>query len=284
MADTATVTPGPDVAPAPAAMLSGGMQGPPPQVDTPQPNVQPQPVGATNELGDSLPQQSADVQQAVPGNAASDPEMVAAAHHHQRIGNALLSALGGAQTMHVVEQPDGSFIAKQVDATPGEKWARIAKAALQGAAAGFANGQGPGGKAKAFSAGAQTGLSLPQTEQDQTMKKAGDLEAQREKKLMYDKNMAMLDIQQAKLNFENMSAPYKFAADMQDSADKRAKNICYRSAHGKLLATYTSMKDLNDHLQSNQELADKTTVGAKGGVPLTSGSHLHQWQADGKRG
>ena len=258
MADTDT-TPTPDAS-APALMLSGGMTGPPPQFDpSQQPNVIPTQPGATPTPGMTGPPPQFDAGQPPPVStgAASDPEMVAAAHHHGRVANAIdavSKALGGSQTMHVVEQPDGSFVAKPMDSTPGERWSRIAKAALSGAAAGFAHGQGPGGGARAFAAGVDTGLQLPQTEQDQTMKKADDLEGQRQKQIMFKKNMALLDIQQAKGNLDLMESPQKFRAELQDYADKREKGIL--AQHGVYLATYANAKDLSDHMQTNQDLLD----------------------------
>jgi hypothetical protein len=47
-----------------------------------------------------------------------------------------------------------------------EKWARVAAAALGGAAQGLANSQGPGGLAKAAAAGTQYGMNLPKQERE----------------------------------------------------------------------------------------------------------------------
>ena len=266
MADEPAVIPGPDTSSAPAIMLSGGMQGGVPDMGTaPLPNVQQADAmqGGPPQMTAPLPNvQQADatqpnVEQTAPGNPANDPEMVAAGVHHGRIGRAIdavTKALGGSQTMHVVQQQDGSFIAQPMDSTPGERWSRIARAALSGAAAGFAHGQGPGGMAKAFSAGAQTGLALPQQQQDQTMKKADDLETQRQKQIMFKKNMALLDIQQARANLDLMQSPQKFAAEQQEYADKREAGIIKQ--HGVYLATYANGKDLSDHMQTNQDLLD----------------------------
>jgi len=196
---------------------------------------------------------------------AGDPEMVAAARHHERIGGAIdavTKALGGSKTMHIVQMPDGSYVAKEMDSTPGERWSRIAKAALSGAAAGFAHGQGPGGGARAFSAGAATGLAMPQADQDRTTQKAEELESQRQKGMLFAKNMAMLDIQVAKGNLDLLQSPIKFAAEMAQYADTRRKSVS--EAHGVHLATYANAKELSDHMQTNQELMDKHV--GKGGT------------------
>ena len=269
---TARVTPA--ETPAPVMMLSGGMQGgglPPEVTNAPPANVQPQASDTfTTQPGPSM-QPSSDGQQQQPQQMLSGPqisqdhEMQAAAVHHGRIGRAIdavTKALGGNQTMHVVEMPDGSYVAKPMDSTPGERWSRIAKAALTGAAAGFAHGQGPGGPERAFAAGAQAGLALPQAEQDQTMQKAEQLEGQREKQTLFKKNMAMLDLQITKQNLENMQLPITYDQQNTQYADTRRDYVS--KAHGKYLAHYANSKDLSDHVQTNQELLD-THVG-KGGT------------------
>src|SRR5258707_3074294 len=74
------------------------------------------------------------------GPSPSDIENHAAAVHHSRLASALNAVgdiLGGNQTLRMIKNADGSVDLQQVDSTPGEKWGRIAKAALSGAATGF---------------------------------------------------------------------------------------------------------------------------------------------------
>ena len=73
--------------------------------------------------------------------------------------------LGGDETLHIKKDADGNITMTKDPSTTGEKWGRIAQAALTGAGAGFANSQGPGGPARAAAAGIQAGAKLPQQNQ-----------------------------------------------------------------------------------------------------------------------
>jgi len=70
--------------------------------------------------------------------------------------------LGGDQTYKITKSPDGTMTASYEPSTTGEKWGRVAMAALGGAAQGAANSQGPGGLARGAAAGTQFGLKQPQ--------------------------------------------------------------------------------------------------------------------------
>lgn len=82
------------------------------------------------------------------------------------------SILGGNETYRLKKQPDGSFEISQDPSTTGEKWGRIAAAALGGAAQGLANSQGPGGLARATAAGIQYGMQKPQQDRQQQEQQA----------------------------------------------------------------------------------------------------------------
>jgi hypothetical protein len=103
------------------------------------------------------------------------PPAPSAEHHLIWIGRVLDkvgSILGGDETYRVKKQPDGSYAISQDPSTTGEKWGRVASAALGGLGVGLANAQGPGGAARATAAGIQNGLQMPQQqrqEQQQTV-------------------------------------------------------------------------------------------------------------------
>src|SRR5947209_5670274 len=141
----------------------------------------------------------------------SDIENHAAAVHHSRLAGALNAVgdiLGGNKTLRMVQNPDGSVDVKQVDSTSGEKWGRVAQAALSGAATGFAVGQGPGGAARAAAASLQQGMAAPQAQKDKTLAEAEKYNNQNQQRQLFNANMAMMnqklvkgayDMQQAKV-------------------------------------------------------------------------------------
>lgn len=130
--------------------------------------------------------------------AGSPSQMMneAAAVHHSRIADSLNTVgkfLGGDTSYHIVPNSDGSVSATPVESTPGERWGRIAKAALMGAAKGFAVGQGPGGRQRAAAAGIETGMAMPQAQQDQTMALAQKTNDQNQQRQLYNANIAYLN-------------------------------------------------------------------------------------------
>ena len=105
--------------------------------------------------------------------------------------------MGGDKTLHVKKDTDGNITVTHDPSTEGEKWGRIAAAALGGAAQGLANSQGPGGAARAAAAGTQYGLQLPQQRQQEA-----DAQATAEQKRM------MNNAQVARLNQEVVLAAW----------------------------------------------------------------------------
>jgi hypothetical protein len=133
---------------------------------------------------------------AAPDGSSTDPEMYAAAVHHSRLAGALndvANILGGNKSLHLQKNPDGSVSVTQTDATPGEKWGRVAQAALAGAAKGFAVGQGPGGAQRAAAASVAQGMAMPQAQQDQTLATAAKYNDQNQQRLMLNANIAYLN-------------------------------------------------------------------------------------------
>lgn len=77
------------------------------------------------------------------------------------------SFLAGSTEYKATVNPDGTMSIQSLPSTEKEKWMRIAAAAIGGAAKGFAAGQGPGGAARAISAGYDVGSKIPQQQRQQ---------------------------------------------------------------------------------------------------------------------
>ena len=113
--------------------------------------------------------------------ASTDPEVAAGAVHQNwlsRILDSVGTILGGDKTIVATKHPDGSVSVEHNPSTTGEKWGRIAQAALGGAARGMAVGQGPGGAGRAFAAGGLAGLQQPQQALDAANKEAANMNAE----------------------------------------------------------------------------------------------------------
>ena len=81
--------------------------------------------------------------------------------------------LGPSEVAKVTQDPQtGDFTVSKQPATTGEKWGRIASAALGGLASSLQNAQGPGGVARAAGAGIQTGMQQPQQQLQQAQQEA----------------------------------------------------------------------------------------------------------------
>jgi hypothetical protein len=188
----------------------------------------------------------------------TDPVLQAAAVHHSRLASALSAVgdiLGGNKSLKLMKNPDGSVSIQQTDATPGEKWGRVAQAALSGAAKGFEVGQGPGGPAKAAAGGIQTGMAMPKQQQDQTLALADRMNDQNRSAQLFKANMALLnqkviagawDQKQKEIaaangeedraatiqdHMQKMNATKFHVADMEDTANAYNSNPELQQAH-----------------------------------------------------
>ena len=142
----------------------------------------------------------------------------ALAVHHGRLASMLDAVggiLGGNKSLRMTRNADGSVDVKQVDASPGEKWGRVAQAALTGLANGFAVGQGPGGAARAAAAGIQTGLAEPGQQQNAVLDQAQKLNQQNQQKKLFDANMALMDQKIASGAFDQKTKPIEWAQTQQ---------------------------------------------------------------------
>jgi hypothetical protein len=151
---------------------------PPPFVpDSDMPNTGMPPTTAPNQPPVS-PQSADDIANMLRGQttpAHQDPEMVAGAHHQNWLAHVMDTVgniLGGDTTLHVTKKPDGSVEVTHDPSTEGEKWGRVAAAALGGASRGLAVGQGPGGPSRAAAAGIQSGLQQPAQQLEQANQEA----------------------------------------------------------------------------------------------------------------
>ena len=209
------------------------------------------------DLDQTIPQQQPPTYQppTPPISPASHIENYAAAVHHSRLSHALNTVadiLGGPKTLRLQKNADGTVDMTQVDATPGEKWGRVAAAALQGAATGFAVGQGPGGAQRAAAASVQQGMAAPQQNQQNLIKEGERQENQNRQRMMFNANMAMQHQQLVKATFDNMTAPVKFsqeqtkfAVDLNDTMTKQGASV---------IATYKDPDELAAQFNSNPQL------------------------------
>ena len=154
-------------------------------------------------------QPSTDMVQGQSNPAYQDPEMrMGAAHQNwlSHIIDTVGTILGGDQTLTITKSPDGSIKVDHNPSTTGEKWGRVAAAALGGAAKGLAAGQGPGGAARAVAAGTSYGLQLPQQQLDQANQQAATMSQQQ---LRNAQNIALnQQIFQTSFNNKHLEADY----------------------------------------------------------------------------
>jgi hypothetical protein len=154
--DTATAPPStpiqPESGPDLTAMIP--LQGTPESVDVNTPNSQPIATQPGPDLTATIPSET----------APNNPDIERQFHEAwwRKTLDKVGTILGGDTTIHITKDKDGNVTMSHDPSTTGEKWGRVAAAALSGAGAGLANSQGPGGLARATAAGIQTGVQLPQ--------------------------------------------------------------------------------------------------------------------------
>ena len=196
-----TWNPPPDATPAPPqppsvqdAMNAGGQ-------NTMQPDAgPPTPTGyqMTTNPADTMP-------------APKPPDVQEHEGWMHRVLDKVGGILGGDTTVHVTKDKDGNVTVTHDPSTTGEKWARVAAAAIGGAAKGIENSQGPGGLARAGAAGAEFGLQQPQKRQEQADAQAT---AEQKRQMLAAQNVlihqqgyrAMLESQGLKLDIDAKSA------------------------------------------------------------------------------
>jgi hypothetical protein len=192
-----------------------------------------------------------------PQGAHMDPELQAASVHHGRLAtalNAVGNILGGARNYNLQTNPDGTVDIQPVESTPGQKWGRIAAAALQGAATGFAAGQGPGGQARAFAAGLDRSMAATQAQQDKTLQEAQRQENQNRQRQLFNANMAMTHQQLIKATFDNQASKVRFGQEQVKFATDLKKQLNDMGAT--LAGDYSTPDELYAHANGNPQAID----------------------------
>ena len=129
--------------------------------------------------------------------------------------------LGGDQTIHVTKDTKGNVTITHDPSTGGEKWGRIAQAALGGAAQGLANSQGPGGPARAAAAGTAYGLQLPQQRQQEADQQA----SAEQKRQMNSAQIARLNQEVVRTAWDNEHLEPEYQQKQADWALGHAKTL-----------------------------------------------------------
>jgi hypothetical protein len=249
-------------------MIDQNLQSDAPQTipaNQPQPQPQPPQAAANATLSGQQPQQA-------PQGAGTDPELQAAAVHHDRVAGALQDALkafsGGGQALRLKKNDDGTVDVTPVDKTPGQMWGDVAKAALSGATKGWAAGQGPGGAARALAAGYDQGANQQQNQTDQTLATAQKYNDQNRQAQLFKANMAMLDQKLIQATNENQRSGAKFTAEMQDSTLKQMQELSDMGAEE--LGSYKNPQEMAVQYNTNPKI-QQFHVGQGGMVmPVTT--------------
>ena len=202
-----------------------------------------------------------------------DAEIAAGAAHQNWLSHILDTVgtiLGGDKTIVATKHPDGTVTVEHNPSTTGEKWGRVAEAALGGAARGMAVGQGPGGAGRAFAAGTQAGLAQPQQNLAAANAEAANMNAQQ-----------LATAQRALLNQQNTINGWNISHLSRDDQQNQA-NISL--AHAKSLQDMGAIP-VAMHVKNGVELAgygkaDPLSVGAHVGI---NGDMIYN-ESDGQGG
>jgi hypothetical protein len=172
--------------------------------------------------------------------------------HYKTAGNILdkvATMIAGDEAWKVRKDTAGNVTVERDPATRGEKWGRIAAAAIGGAIKGMGAGQGPGGGAKALAAGGNFGMQIP-AQQKQNADQAASAEQER---VMANANNALLHQKQMQGVIALREAGIKLNKDESDlmnnvgDATKNAQSTT-------LIATAKDMNDIISHHQGNPDL------------------------------
>jgi hypothetical protein len=209
-----------------AAAMLGGM---PPQG---QPPMAVNPSDPSQSMVPSVDQQAFQAEQ------DRQQHMGWIGHVLDRVGG----ILGGDTTVRVHKDADGNITVAEDPSTRGEKWGRVAAAALGGAAAGLANSTGVNAPARAAAAGFQTGMAQPQQQRQQVEQQA----TQEQQMQVRNAQKALLQQQIAQNSFNMNAAKVKLS---QEEADRFNQNEDYlmSNPNNKVLGTFSNMQDLIDH-------------------------------------
>ena len=265
-----------------------------PDIDpTTQPAPPINPMASIDQMaqaaGGMPPPQTAPVDQptgpestAPPWDGMADPNTIeasAAAVHHSRLAqtlhnviDAVGNVLGGPQTVHVTKQQDGSVQVTHDPSTTGEKWGRVAQAALGGLAQGFAAGPGPGGIGRAGAGGISAGMAMPQQREDQANQAAQQQNTALYQKQTADANKAIHQQEIAKNTMQLADMGEKYSQGQVDRANENADWILSNPSN-KHVGTMGSMKDVLEFERTHEDMMHNMTHG---------GYHVEATNEDGK--
>jgi hypothetical protein len=156
----------------------------------------------------------------------SQPEYQPLPHaedHHSMLGRIMdrvATILGGDETYRIHKDTDGNMTVEKDPSTRTEKWGRIASAALGGAAKGMQVGQGPGGAARAVSAGFQQGVQMPQQQKDNLQQDVTN----QQKAMLFKANMAALNQKTAIGALTLKANGIKFATDVAGMLNEQSEH------------------------------------------------------------
>lgn len=252
MADVTTTTPDPEAMPIESSAPSTAMLPPPSARDilsdaTAGVNAPP-PAGITDpvDMGGGVPN--------LPTPTPPDvKEHVSALH---RILDKVGTILGGDETLRISRDKDGNLSISKDPSTTGEKWGRVAAAALGGAAVGLANSQGPGGAERAFAAGAQKGLQAPQERE----KRMDEQLTQEEKTQQFNANKALNQQKIAMNAFQLQQMGWNLTQEQADRANK-VQDWIMSNPSNKQLGDFNSMADVIKYENTHGNLIDGHTNG-----------------------
>jgi len=167
----------------------------------------------------------------------------------RRVLDRVGSILGGDETLHVKKDSDGNVTITKDPSTEGEKWGRIASAALGGMAQGLANSQGPGGTARGAAAGTQYGLNMPQQARQQVQEQAT---AEQQMQLR-NAQKALTQQQIAQNAFRMKEQGIALSEEQSDRANQVESWITGNPGNSKV-GDFSNMQDVMDYEKTHGDL------------------------------
>jgi len=166
-----------------------------------------------------------------------------------RILDKASSILGGDETLHIKKDTDGNVTVTRDPSTQGEKWGRVAAAALGGLASGLPQSFGPQGVANAASAGFKTGAAMPQQREQQAQQQA----TAEQQTMMRNAQKALLQQQIVSNAFEAKTRGLVFSQAQSDraNADEAFTTSAPNNEH---LADFKSMDEAMEYERTHGDL------------------------------
>lgn len=206
--------------------------------------------------------------------STGDPEVDAGSVHQNWLSHILDTVgtiLGGDKTIVATKHPDGSISVEHNPSTTGEKWGRVAQAALGGAARGMGVGQGPGGAGRAFAAGGLAGLQAPSQNLAAANAEAASMSAQQ----IANANHVLLDQAIIKAQYDNQEQPIEFRQKTALNSVSMAKTL--EDMHATMVHHSNNFADLTAFGNANPLVMQGHGNGETIPVPQADGS-FDIWQ------